>query len=100
MRRMANLTLAIDDELLRCARVKAVQQGTSVNDICREAIERFASGGEGDGDSFLRDLRAVAARGRRRAGSGASRPEAPATSRDALMDDALQQRLPTLMGRS
>ncbi len=98
MRRMANLTLAIDDELLRSARVKAVQQGTSVNDICREAIERFAS--DGDGDGFLRDLRAVAARGRRRAGSGASRPEAPATSRDALMDDALHQRLPTLMGRS
>jgi hypothetical protein len=98
MRRMANLTLAIDDELLRSARVKAVQQGTSVNDICREAIERFAS--DGDGDSFLRDLRAVAARGRRRAGSGGPRPEAPASSRDALMDDALQQRLPTLMGRS
>lgn len=93
---MANLTLAIDDELLRSARVKAVQQGTSVNDICREAIERFAS--DGDGDDFLRELRAVAARGRRRA---AARPAAdePRSARDALMDDALQQRLPTLMGR-
>ena len=39
---MANLTLAIDDDLLRAARIKAVQQGTSVNEICREAIERFA----------------------------------------------------------
>ncbi len=94
---MANLTLAIDDELLRSARVKAVQQGTSVNDICREAIERFAS--DGDGDGFLRELRAVAARGRRRAAAAASRPETPASNRDALMDDALQQRLPTLMGR-
>lgn len=93
---MANLTLAIDDELLRSARVKAVQQGTSVNDICREAIERFAA--DGDGDDFLRELRAVAVRGRRRA---AARPEAaePVSARDALMDDALHQRLPTLLGR-
>lgn len=96
---MANLTLAIDDELLRSARVKAVQQGTSVNDICREAIERFAS--DGDGDDFLRELRAVAARGRRRAAAASARPEAdePRSARDALMDDALQQRLPTLLGR-
>ncbi|MFN8895627.1 MAG: hypothetical protein ACK5Y8_18040 [Betaproteobacteria bacterium] len=87
---MANLTLAIDDELLRCARVKAVQQGTSVNDICREAIERFAS--DGVADDFLCELRAVAARGRRRA--RAAPVPAP---RDALMDEALRERLPTLM---
>lgn len=87
---MANLTLAIDDELLRSARVKAVQQGTSVNDICREAIERFVS--EGVADDFLRELRAVAARGRRRARAA---PEP--SPRDALMDEALHERLPTLM---
>ena len=40
---MANLTIAIDDDLLRAARIKAVAQGTSVNEICREALERFAS---------------------------------------------------------
>lgn len=89
---MANLTLAIDDELLRSARVKAVQQGTSVNDICREAIERFAS--EGVADDFLRELRAVAARGRRRAGAAATPAASP---RDALMDEALRERLPTLL---
>lgn len=89
---MANLTLAIDDELLRSARVKAVQQGTSVNDICREAIERFAS--DGVAEDFLRELRAVAARGRRRAGAAAASPSA----RDALMDEALRERLPTLLG--
>lgn len=89
---MANLTLAIDDELLRSARVKAVQQGTSVNDICREAIERFAS--DGVADDFLRELRAVAARGKRRAGA------APVASpRDALMDEALRERLPTLFAQ-
>ena len=41
---MANMTIAIDDSLLRAARVKAVQQGTSVNEICRQAIEAFARG--------------------------------------------------------
>ena len=39
---MSNLTITIDDELLRAARVKAVQQGTSVNEVCRQAIAAFA----------------------------------------------------------
>jgi hypothetical protein len=38
---MANLTLVIDDQLLQAARIKALQQGTSVNEICREAIANF-----------------------------------------------------------
>lgn len=40
---MANLTIVVDDQLLQAARIKALQQGTSVNEICREAIERFAA---------------------------------------------------------
>ena len=39
---MSNLTITIDDDLLRTARVKAVQQGTSVNEVCRQAIAAFA----------------------------------------------------------
>lgn len=39
---MANLTLSIDDELLRAARVRAVTEGTSVNEVCRKAIEAYA----------------------------------------------------------
>lgn len=39
---MSNLTITIDDELLRAARIKAVQQGTSVNEVCRQAIAAFA----------------------------------------------------------
>ena len=38
---MSNLTLVIDDDLLRDARVKALQDGTSVNQICRDAIEQY-----------------------------------------------------------
>ena len=39
---MSNLTITIDEQLLRAARIKAVQQGTSVNEVCRQAIAAFA----------------------------------------------------------
>ena len=40
---MANLTLAIDEELLRRARVRAAEQGTSVNAVVRDLIEGYSS---------------------------------------------------------
>ena len=39
---MANLTLAVDDELLRRARIKALERGTSVNGLVRRYLEDFA----------------------------------------------------------
>jgi len=39
---MANLTLAIDDEVLRRARLRALEQGKSVNSLLREYLEAFA----------------------------------------------------------
>ena len=39
---MANVTLSIDDSLLHAARVRAIKEGTSVNEICRRAIEAYA----------------------------------------------------------
>lgn len=39
---MANVTLSIDDSLLQAARVRAIKEGTSVNEICRRAIEVYA----------------------------------------------------------
>ena len=88
---MANLTLAIDDDLLRQARIKAVQQGTSVNEICRQAIERFAAPATGEGD-FMARLAAVG--DRIAATAGAAEPAWP--NRDALYDEALAARLPSL----
>jgi hypothetical protein len=38
---MANLTIVIDDHLLQAAQVKALQQGTSIEEICRDAIQHF-----------------------------------------------------------
>ncbi len=39
---MANLTLAIDDAVLRRARIRALEQGTSVNALLREYLEAYS----------------------------------------------------------
>lgn len=39
---MANLTLTIDDDVLKRARFRALEQGTSVNAMVREYLEHLA----------------------------------------------------------
>lgn len=39
---MANLTLSIDDELLRRARIRALENGTSVNAAVRQFLADYA----------------------------------------------------------
>jgi plasmid stability protein len=39
---VVNLTLAIDDETLKRARIRALEQGTSVNAVVREYLEIYA----------------------------------------------------------
>ena len=56
---MGNMTIAVDDQLLRAARIKAVQQGTSVNEVCRQAIESFAQGA-GDTQARMARFKAIA----------------------------------------
>ncbi len=41
---MSNLTLAIDDEVLRRARIRALEDGTSVNAVVREYLLAYAGG--------------------------------------------------------
>ena len=41
-----NLTITIDDDLLRRARIRALEQGTSVNRILREFLESYAGADE------------------------------------------------------
>ena len=55
---VSNLTLAIDDELLCDARIKALQGGTSVNEICRRAFEQYV-GRESAGERQATALRAT-----------------------------------------
>ncbi len=39
---MANLTITIDDELLKKARIRSLSQGTSVNALLREYLAAYA----------------------------------------------------------
>lgn len=39
---MANLTLSIDDEVLKRARIRALEHGTSVNAVVREHLSNYA----------------------------------------------------------
>lgn len=39
---MANLTISVDDEVLQRARIRALEQGTSVNALLRAYLEAFA----------------------------------------------------------
>ncbi|MQB02060.1 MAG: hypothetical protein GEU78_17660 [Actinobacteria bacterium] len=39
---MSNVTLSIDDEVLKRARIRALQQGTSVNAVVRSFLESYA----------------------------------------------------------
>jgi len=92
---MSNLTVVIDDDLLRTARIKALQQGTSVNEICRQAIERFAAAGD-DSQDFMAQLVAISNRVAR------SIPKelrsTPLPSRNEMMEEAMAARMPTLYG--
>ena len=38
---MANLTITVDDYLLKRARIKALEEGTSVNALLREYLEGY-----------------------------------------------------------
>lgn len=77
---MANLTITVDDDLLRRARARAVEQGTSVNAVLRDELSRYveASGGDRAAEAFL----AVA-----KASAGSSGPHRRSWTRDDLYDD-------------
>ena len=97
---MANLTLAIDDKLLQAARVRAVHEGTSVNEVCRRAIENYARA-DGRQDWLKRydalTARIAAARARRPA-KRASHQTSNQT-REAMYDEIAEQRMPTYFGK-
>ncbi|HXD53224.1 MAG TPA: DUF6364 family protein [Solirubrobacteraceae bacterium] len=74
---MANLTLTIDAELLKRARIRALERDTSVNALVREYLEELAAG-----DRDERSLRAfLAITELQHAGSG---PKGRSWTRDEL----------------
>lgn len=52
---MANLTISVEDDVLKQARIKAIEQGTSINAILREYLEAFA-GVRQKQEEAIRDL--------------------------------------------
>jgi hypothetical protein len=83
---MANVTLSIDDALLQAARVRAIQEGTSVNEVCRRAIEAYAR----CHDDRLERYRALQAR--LDADPGVTGRRSAQTSRDALYEAMFAER--------
>ena len=61
---VANLTIVIDDEILKKARIRALEQGTSVNAILAERLVAFVSQGAAQG-RIGRALAALAAANRK-----------------------------------
>ncbi|MGH2784046.1 MAG: DUF6364 family protein [Actinomycetota bacterium] len=65
---MANLTLSLDAELLRRARIRALERGTSVNAIVREYLEEYAR--MGSARDPVRGFLTVAERAKASSGRG------------------------------
>ena len=51
---MANVTIAIEDEVLKKARLRAVEQGTSVNAVVREFLRDYTGKGSRQADAATR----------------------------------------------
>lgn len=65
---MANLTITVDDRLLKQARMRALENGTSVNALLRTYLERYA--GVGDTGAALRGFAQLARRSAATSGRG------------------------------
>lgn len=48
---MSNLTISVDEEVLRRARIRALRQGSSVNAILRELLEAYAGMGKAQSEA-------------------------------------------------
>lgn len=66
---MSNLTIVVDNDVLKRARMRALENGTSVNAILREHLEHYAAQGDGvrSVGARLRELAAAS-----RSGSGSA----------------------------
>lgn len=65
---MANLTVAIDEETLLKARIRALEQGTSVNALIREYLEIYA-GKRQDRETAVRGVLELSEKSKSRRGS-------------------------------
>jgi hypothetical protein len=78
---MANLTITIDERLLKQARMRALGDGTSVNAVLRSYLERYA--GVANPDDALGGFARLA-----RASTATSGPDGRAWARDEIHERA------------
>jgi hypothetical protein len=76
---MTNLTLAIDEQILRRARIRAMQRGTSVNALVRDYIARLA--GESEAADGVADFLEIVS-----GGGASSGPHGRTWTRDDVHD--------------
>ena len=81
---MVNLTLTIDEGTLKRARIKALEDGTSVNAVVREYLDRYA-GGDRSRDAMRSFLERA---GRSTAASG---PDGRTWTRDGSYEERLDR---------
>jgi len=81
---VANLTLVIDDDVLRRARIRALERGTSVNAVVREYVQQFA----GDDEASIGLAEFVQSA---RASTGGSGPRGRTWTRDSLYQDRIDR---------
>lgn len=75
---MANLTITVDDAVLKRARIRAVQRGESVNAYLADVLRRYADAGESPVEAIVAGARASQA---------SSGPEGRTWTRDELYRD-------------
>ena len=66
---MANLTLTIDEKILKKARMRALQEGTSVNALVRNYLESY-TGAQSSHDTVISEIVDLSKKSRSRRGSG------------------------------
>lgn len=73
-----NLTITVDEEILKRARLRALEQGTSVNAVLAEHLRRYA-GVASVQESAVRSLVALARENRRSGGDDRATKRGPRT---------------------
>ena len=63
---MANVTISLDDDLVKRARVRAAEHGTSVNAVIREHLQRWVDAGRVQSQAAASLVRRSQAAGSRR----------------------------------
>ena len=76
---MANLTITVDEDVLKRARIRALEEDTSVNSLLRQYLESYA--GDDPARNALGEFLEIA--GKAKSGSG---PKGRTWTRDDLYD--------------